>query len=121
VDAGLGLVLARDGHRVQATLGAGSTHEERVNFDDQSAPVATAGLQYRFAVTPATTITEDAQATGSLTRGANWRLESTLALTTVLRQPFSLRASYASRFVNNPVPGFQRLDAILSLGLVARF
>jgi putative salt-induced outer membrane protein YdiY len=120
-DAGLGLLLSSDGHRLQATVGVGSTREERVNSAARSTPVATAGVQYRLTLSPSTTLSEDGETTASLTRGSDWRFENTLGLTTVLRQPFSLRASYNSRYVNNPVPGFQRLDAVLSLGFVARF
>ena len=103
------------------TIGAGTTHEVRLNVDSQSGPVATAGVQYRHVLPRGTTINVDVQATSYLNQGANWRVESTPGMTTVLRAPFSLRVSYAMKYINDPVPGFERLDAILSLGLLARF
>jgi putative salt-induced outer membrane protein YdiY len=121
VDAGVGLVAVHGGGRVQATFGAGTTHEVRLNVDSQSGPVATAGVQYRHVLPRGTTINVDVEATSYLNQGANWRVESTPGMTTVLRAPFSLRVSYAMKYINDPVPGFERLDAILSLGLLARF
>jgi putative salt-induced outer membrane protein YdiY/ketosteroid isomerase-like protein len=121
MDAGLGLVVAEDGHRLQMTLGAGSTWERRLNSEDEKTAVATAGAQYRVTLSPNTVITEEALATGSLSLGTRWRLDNTLSVTSVLREPFSLRASYGTKYVHQPVPGFRRLDAVLSVGLLARF
>lgn len=121
VDAGAGLVFAGPVQRLQLTLGAGSTHERRLNVPDQSIPVATAGVQYRFALSQDTTFTEEALATSSLTHGDDWRLDSTAALTTIIRQPIALRVSYNTKYLNKPVPTFQRLDTLLSVSLVARF
>jgi hypothetical protein len=48
-------------------------------------------------------------------------VEGTPAITTAFRRPFSLRVSYQTKYINNPVPGFRRFDSIFSAGLVARF
>jgi putative salt-induced outer membrane protein YdiY len=120
-DAGVGLVLVQDGQRLQATIGAGTTREVRLTGPSQSGPVATAGAQYRLALSPSTNLSVDVLATGFLVRRENWRVESTPAITTAFRRPFSLRVSYQTKYINNPVPGFRRFDAILSAGLVARF
>ena len=120
-DAGIGLTIAHDGQRLQATFGAGSTREERVNVPIRWVPNATAGVQYRLRLSPSALITEDALVTESLVRAANLRVESVVAVQSVLRSPFSLRVSYQTKYLNEPVPGFKRLDAILSLSLVARF
>ena len=120
-DAGVGLLLVHDGQRLQATFGAGSIHEVRLNVPSLSGPVATAGVQYRLTIAPATNISIDALSTTYLNRAFTWRAETTPSLTTVLRRPFSLRASYTTKYNNRPVPGFKPFDAVLSLGLVARF
>jgi putative salt-induced outer membrane protein YdiY len=121
IDAGVGVLLVHDGQRMQATFGAGSIHEVRLKAASQSGPLATAGVQYRLTIAPDTAVSLDAQASSFLNEGANWRVESTPAVTTVLRTPLSLRVSYATKYINLPVPGFKRFDAILSLGLLARF
>jgi putative salt-induced outer membrane protein YdiY len=121
-DAGVGLVFVRDGQRLQLTLGAGSTTERRINSsNDVSAPSAATGVHYRWALSSATSIAEEALVTTSLARRNNWRAESTLSLTTTLRRPVALRTSYQTKYLNEPVPGFKRLDAVLSMSVVARF
>ncbi len=120
-DAGVGLRVVHDAQRLQATFGAGSTHEVRLNVPSQSGPVATAGVQYRLTIAPATNISVDALSTTYLNRAFNWRVETTPSLTTVLRRPFSLRVSYTTKYNSRPVPGFKGFDAVLSLGLVGRF
>jgi putative salt-induced outer membrane protein YdiY len=120
-DAGVGFVIVRDGQRLQATLGAGSTVEESLNAPVQSAPIATAGVQYRYNLNATTSITEDTLFTNSLNAVGNWRLESTVAFTTVLHQPLQLRTSYQAKYSNQPVPGFQPFDGILSAALTVRF
>jgi putative salt-induced outer membrane protein YdiY len=115
-------VFVRDGQRLQLTLGAGSTTERRINSpSDVIAPTAAAGVHYRWALSTATSIAEEALVTTSLARRNNWRAESTLSLTTTLRRPLALRTSYQTKFLNEPVPGFKRLDAVLSMSVVARF
>ena len=120
-DAGVGFVLVHDGQRLQANLGAGSTEEARVNAPVQSGAISTAGLQYRYSLTDMTSITEETLLTSSLSDTGNWRIESTLAFTTVLRQPFQLRTSYLAKYSRLPVPGFEPFDGILSVALTARF
>jgi putative salt-induced outer membrane protein YdiY len=121
-DAGVGLVFVRNGQRLQVTLGGGSTTERRINSGvDVSAPSAAVGVHYRWTLSPATSIAEEALVTTSLARRANWRAESNLSLTTTLRRPLALRTSYQTKFLNEPVPGFKRLDAVLSMSVVARF
>ena len=120
-DAGVGFLLVRDGQRLQANLGAGSTEEARVNAPVQSGAISTAGLQYRYSLTDMTSITEETLLTSSLSDAGNWRIESTLAFTTVLRQPFQLRTSYLAKYSRLPVPGFEPFDGILSVALTARF
>jgi putative salt-induced outer membrane protein YdiY/ketosteroid isomerase-like protein len=121
-DAGVGLVFVRDGQRLQLTIGAGSTTERRINSPaDVIAPTAAAGVHYRWTLSAATSIAEEALVTTSLARRNNWRAESTLSLTTTLRRPLALRTSYQTRYLNEPVPGFKRLDAVLSMSVVARF
>jgi putative salt-induced outer membrane protein YdiY len=84
-------------------------------------PVVTGGLQYRLALSADSTLTEEALVTASLAHRSDFRVDSTVALTTVVRRPISLRATYQTRYVHTPVPGFMRFDSVLSVSLLTRF
>jgi putative salt-induced outer membrane protein YdiY/ketosteroid isomerase-like protein len=120
-EAGVGLVFVQDGQRLQMMLGVGSQTERRINAATTVRPSATFGVHYRWTLSKSTTIAEEALITRSLARSANWRAENTVSLTTTLRGPLALRTSYNTKFLNVPVPGFERLDAVLSMSVVARF
>jgi putative salt-induced outer membrane protein YdiY len=72
-------------------------------------------------LTPAVEVSAESQAVADLGRFANWRLSNDLALSSTLNAHLSARMSYTTRILNQPVPGFQRTDQVLSASLVLRY
>jgi putative salt-induced outer membrane protein YdiY len=120
-DTGVTFVASQAPQRLQTSFGVGSTSEARVNSPSVTIPVVTSGLQYRLALGSDSTLTEEALVTASLAHRSDFRVDSTVALTTVVRRPISLRATYQTRYVHTPVPGFMRFDSVLSVSLLTRF
>jgi putative salt-induced outer membrane protein YdiY len=120
-DGGFGLRFAYHGHSVETTIGAGSTREERLTDPDGTFPQATLGMRYRWAVSEATTITDDLNYSNSFRASRSWRADNVASISTTLRRPFSLKLSHTTKYVRQPVTGFERTDMITSFALVARF
>jgi putative salt-induced outer membrane protein YdiY len=76
---------------------------------------------YRWRLSPTAELTEDARFTGTFAESDDWRVEQTLAATARLTSLFSLKASYAVRYANAPVPGFRKTDTTTAIALVAKF
>jgi putative salt-induced outer membrane protein YdiY len=120
-DAGLGLRVAYRSHSLETTLGAGSTREIRLTGADGTFPVANLGIRYRWAATSTLTFADDLAQSTSLRDVENWRLENVASVVATLRHPFSVKLSFTTRYLRQPVPGFERTDTIMSAALVARF
>ena len=59
--------------------------------------------------------------TGLFDRAEDWRIGNLASLTAKLTDVLSLKASYAVRYANFPVPGFKTTDTTTSIALVAKF
>jgi putative salt-induced outer membrane protein YdiY len=120
-DAGMGLRFAYHGHSIETTLGGGTAREVRLAGNDRYVPQATAGVRYRWAVSASMAITDDLNYAKSLRASQNWRADNTASISATLRRPFSLRLSHVTKYVRQPVLGFERTDMITSAAVVARF
>ncbi len=121
-DAGLSYVVRQPVPRaLKFDFGLGATRENRTVDDDQSVLNATLGVSLRARLSPTAELTADAQAIADLERLQNHRLLSDLSLTASLNSMWSARIAYATRFANEPVPGFKRADHTLSASLAIRY
>jgi putative salt-induced outer membrane protein YdiY len=121
-DAGLSYVVRQPLPRaLKFDFGLGGTRENRLADVDQAVLNATLGVSFRARLAPTAEVTADSQAIADLGRVANYRLLSDLSLTASLNSMWSARIAYATRYANQPVPGFQRADHTLSASLAIRY
>lgn len=122
IDAGLGYrAVSTPAHRLRLDFGFGYSHEGRLADGDLSSALATLGAVYAWTLHRQTSLDNASQFTASLDRGDDWRFRNTLAATAGLTRMLSIRVSHEVKYVNAPVPGFERTDRILSAALVAKF
>ena len=122
VDGGLAYkLLTGPLHTLRVDAGLGYSHEARTTGDDLSFVLANFGSAYKWQLSPTADITESALFTLSLEDAADRRFSNTFALTAALTRLFSLKLSHELKFVNAPVPVFEKTDTQLSVALVASF
>lgn len=121
-DAGLSYVTRQPPQRaLKFDFGLGATRENRTTVDDLSVLNATFGISLRARLSPTAELTAESQAVSDLGRLSNWRLANDLSLNALLTARFSARLAYATRYVNQPVPGFRRADHTLSASFGIRY
>ncbi|MDP1568653.1 MAG: DUF481 domain-containing protein [Vicinamibacterales bacterium] len=121
-DAGLGWNVSTSGaHRLRLDAALGYSRETRLASPTLSSALANLGGAYRWQITRATAVTDDALVTASLDEREDWRLSNTLAVTTTMTRVLSIRVAHELRMVNQPVPGFERRDTVIAVALVAKF
>lgn len=122
VDGGLAYkLLTGPVHTLRVDAGLGYSHEARTTGDDLSFAMANFGSAYKWQISATADLTEAAIFTASLEDGEDHRFSNTLALTAALTRLLSLKLSHELKFVNAPVPTFERTDTQLSMALVASF
>ena len=96
--------------------------EVRLGADDLSFPTANATLQYSWALSETSALTDETAVTAGLgaARG-DWRFTNDIGLTAGLNGIFSLRFSQKLTYLNEPVPGFRQTDVVVAAALVASF
>jgi len=114
-------LIALRPHDVRLDAGVGYTHEARIEEADRSFATGTLTLAYKWAVTETAEIANDAGFTANLQDGPDWRFGDTLAVSASLNGTFSLKLSYQVKYLNRPVPGFEKTDTIASAAIVAKF
>jgi putative salt-induced outer membrane protein YdiY len=121
-DAGLSYVVPQPLQRaLKFDFGLGGTRENRIAELDQAVLNATIGLSFRARLSPTAEVTADIQSIADLERIDNYRFLSDVSLAASLNAMWSARLAYATRYANQPVPGFQRADHTLSASLAVRF
>lgn len=121
-DAGLSYVTRQPPQRaLKFDFGLGATRENRTVDADQSVLNATFGISLRARLAPTAEVTAESQAVEDLGRVSNWRLANDVSLNATFNARLSARLAYATRFVNQPVPGFRRADHTVSAALVIRY
>jgi putative salt-induced outer membrane protein len=122
VDAGFGWLLIDDPpHTLNVDGGAGVTHEARLAGGDKTFTVASAGAAYTWRIAPAATLKAQPLVSVAFGDAGNWRLQNSLNLTVTMTRRLSVRLAHELKRINRPVPGFRRMDTVLSAALVARF
>jgi putative salt-induced outer membrane protein YdiY len=92
-----------------------------VNVPTLSTATAGPGARYKFRLSETSDITEDLLFAFDLSEDGTWRLAQALALTARVAAPLSLKLSNIIRYVDEPVPGFEKTDTITSAALVLSF
>jgi putative salt-induced outer membrane protein YdiY len=121
-DGGLSYLLIQVGaHTLFVDGSLGYLNEDRTVEPGLSNPIAGAGSRYKFKLSETSDLTDDLAASFDLAEDGTWRLNHLIALTARIASAFSLKVSNQLRFVDEPVPGFERTDTITSAALVVGF
>jgi putative salt-induced outer membrane protein len=122
VDGGLSYLLIQAGkHTLFADGGLGYLNEQRTLGPALSTPIGTAGTRYKLRFTETSDLTDDLLTSFDFKEAGTWRLNHTIALTARVASILSLKVSNQLRFVDVPVPGFERTDSVTSAALVMGF
>lgn len=122
IDGGIGYkVLTGPVHTLRFDGGLGFARETRVTGEGLSDPIANLGAGYKWQVSTTADITNATLFTASLDEASDWRVGNGIAVTAALTDLLSLKLSHEVKFVNQPVPGFERTDTLLTFALVAKF
>ena len=122
VEGGLAYVLVDAApHKLTVDGGVGYAHESRVSAPDLSTPTLPTGALYTFKLSETADISDDARFVFSLSQGDDWRFANVASVTAKLTTLLALKLSNTVRFVNAPVPGFQKTDTITAIAMVAKF
>jgi putative salt-induced outer membrane protein YdiY len=122
VDGGLSYLLVQAGRNTLfADAGLGYLNEQRTTAQRLSTPIGTAGTRYKLQLSETSDLTDDVVASFDFDEDGTWRLNHTIALTARIAAIFSLKLSNQLRFVDEPVPGFERTDSLTSAALVMGF
>ena len=122
VEGGMSYLLMEAGrHRLFGDAGLGYLNERRTTQQNLSTPLGTAGTRYRLRISETSDLTDDLLTSFDFDENGTWRLNHAIALTARIAGIFSLKVSNQLRFVDEPVPGFERTDSITSAALVLGF
>ena len=114
-------VIEGDRHRLVLDGGLGYARELRVAAENRTSATAAAGANYKLKVSGTTDLINELRAVQSLDEVPDWRANNQLSLATKINAILSLKVSHTLRYVNDPVPGFERRDTIARMGVVAKF
>jgi putative salt-induced outer membrane protein len=108
-------------HNLIVDAGLGYANELRLIGDDLSTATAGAGGVYTLKLSDTSQLSQDGHFVFSLSDRDDWRYQNAVAVTAGMTSVLSLKVSNTLRYVNLPVFGFERTDAITSFALVAKF
>jgi putative salt-induced outer membrane protein len=115
------IVLENTRNKLTADGAFGYAQEERTISPTTKSGTWDMGLLYTLKLSDNAEISDDARMVFSLSDGQDWRSGNIASVTAKLNSIFSLKFSNTVRYVNEPVPTFQKTDTITSVALVAKF
>ena len=121
VSMGSGLaynLLDRPDRTLQIEGGVGFDRERRVNAPQLSFVTAQARGLFRWRIAPTILLTDEPAASTDVENPGNSRGSNKASLTVSLNRTLSLKLSHGLEYLNEPVPGFRKLDTVTSVGLV---
>jgi putative salt-induced outer membrane protein YdiY len=107
-------------HKLRLDGGLGYQHESRLDAEDTNSAVLLGGLVYRWKISMNGELVEEFHATLPVQRTDEWKIEQGASITATISSLFSLKVSSIVRFVNAPVPGFEKTDTTTSFALVMK-
>ena len=121
-DGGISYAIATTvRHSLTTLIGFGFTREVRLGADDLSLVTANTTLQYSWALSETSALTDEMAATADVKNAGDWRFTNDVGLTAGLNGIFSLRLSQKLTYLNEPVPGFRQTDVVVAAALLASF
>lgn len=108
-------------HTLVLKGGAGYANEQRRAGTDLSTAIGTAGLAYKFVISPTATFENEAATEFSLSNSRDQQVNNVASLAAQLNSTLSLKLKHTTRWVKTPVPGFRKTDTITAIALVAKF
>ena len=122
LDAGLSYRVLQDArHELVADAGFGYLNEQRSAGNNLSTGLATAGMRYRLRISDTSQFTNDVLVSADVIEAGTWRVNQAAAVTARVTMLVALKVSNVVRFVDDPVPGFERVDSVTSASLVVSF
>ncbi len=113
--------LTGDRHFLDLSLGLGYTAEDRLTEPNRDFAMSTVGADYKWKISESTDFTNEFRYFYDFDDSDDWRISNTTALSTAINSIFSLKASYALVYLNQPAVGFEKRDSVTSIALVAKF
>jgi putative salt-induced outer membrane protein YdiY len=98
--------------------GAGYDREKRIGAAELRFQTAQARVRLRWQLAPGVTLDEEAGSAADPGDAGNWRGANKASVSVAINSLLALKLSHALEYLNEPVPGFERLDTITSVGLV---
>jgi putative salt-induced outer membrane protein YdiY len=121
-DGGLSFLLLETARQTLfADASIGYLNEERTAANTLSTATAGPGARYKLKLSETSDITEDLLFSFDLSSEGTWRYANAIALTAKVATPLSIKLSNIIRYVDEPVPGFEKTDTITSAALVLSF
>lgn len=108
-------------HTLKLEGAMGYTDEDRVLGEDLSYVHARFGLLYEWRISETTTFADEFSFTTSLEEFDQWRILNKASLTASMTRILALKVSHTLEHVNQPAPGFENEDSIVSAAIVAKF
>ena len=113
--------IEQTAQKLVVDAGLGYANEQRLLGANLSTATLGGGGLYTLKISDNSDLSEDAHFVFSLSQGSDWRYANALALTAKVSTALSLKVSNTARYLNAPVTGFKRTDAVTSVALVAKF
>jgi putative salt-induced outer membrane protein YdiY len=98
--------------------GFGYDRERRIAAPELRFRTAQARVAFRWQLSPGMTLVEEAGAAADPANSGNWRSSNKASFSVAINRALALKLSHALEFLNEPVPGFERVDTVTSVGLV---
>ena len=114
-------VVATERQRLTTDFGIGYLNEARLNADDVSSAIYSAGSKYVAKISDTAEFSEEFLFLGTFDRAEDWRVVNAASVTTRLTQLLSLKVSNIVRYSHAPAPGFKPTDVTTSIALVLKF
>ena len=103
---------------IQFEGGMGFDRERRINSPQLRFATAQTRARFRWRLTPSVLLADEPAASTDVENPGNSRATNAASLTVALNRTLALKLSHTLEYLNEPVPGFGKLDTITSVGLV---
>jgi putative salt-induced outer membrane protein len=108
-------------HKLTVDGALGYAHEGRVLGPTRSNGILTTGAVYTLKISETSDFSNDGRIVFSLSDKNDWRVANIASVAAKLTTRLSLKFSNTVRFVDVPVLGFEKMDTITAVALVAKF